>query len=81
VIPGKFPGIVAFPARRHYQREGIYLMEKLRILILFVIATPFGASAMIGCGREVSRVSELMLRCIRVMNEQFDYRVVQFLGP
>src|SRR6266545_1232248 len=28
-------------------------MEKLRILILFVIVTSFGASAMIGCGREV----------------------------
>ena len=29
-------------------------MEKLRILILFVIVTSFGASAMIGCGREVA---------------------------
>jgi len=34
--------------------EGIYLMEKLRVLILFVIVTSFGASAMIGCGREVA---------------------------
>src|SRR5215510_5765869 len=29
-------------------------MEKLRILILFVIVSSFGASAMIGCGREVA---------------------------
>ena len=31
--------------------------------------------------RSVSRVSELMLRCTRVMNEQLDYHIVQFLGP
>jgi len=29
-------------------------MEKLRILILFVVVTTFGASAMIGCGQEVA---------------------------
>ena len=29
----------------------------------------------------VSRVSELMLRRTRVMSEQFDYRIVQFIGP
>jgi len=29
-------------------------MEKLRILILFVIAAPFGASAMVGCGQGVA---------------------------
>ena len=29
-------------------------MEKLRILILFVIVASFGASAMIGCGRGVA---------------------------
>jgi len=28
-----------------------------------------------------SRVPELMLKCTRVMNEQLDYRIVQFLGP
>jgi hypothetical protein len=46
---------------------------------------PFvGASTSRGNGEflpnDQSRVSELMLRCIRVMNEQFDYRIVQFLG-
>ena len=39
---------------RYYQSEGIYIMEKLRILILFVIAAPFGASAMVGCGQGVA---------------------------
>jgi Beta propeller domain len=29
-------------------------MEKLRILILFVIVAPFGASAMVGCGQGVA---------------------------
>ena len=29
-------------------------MEKLRILILFVVVTTFGASAMIGCGQELA---------------------------
>jgi Beta propeller domain len=53
-IDRKFPEVVAFNAWRYYQSEGIYLMEKLRILILFVIAAPFGASAMVGCGQGVA---------------------------
>src|SRR5262245_13368812 len=53
-IDRKIPEVVAFNACRYDKREGNYLMEKLRILILFVIFASFGASAMVGCGQGVA---------------------------
>src|SRR5262245_30303400 len=53
-IDRKILEVVAFYAWRYDKREGNYLMEKLRILILFVIVASFGASAMVGCGQGVA---------------------------
>lgn len=54
-IDRKFPELVAFYVWRYYQGERTYLMAKLRSLILFVIVTSLGASAMIGCSQGVAR--------------------------
>src|SRR5262249_38627181 len=53
-IDRKIPEVVAFHTWPHDKREGIYLMEKMRILILFVIVASFGASVMVGCGPGVA---------------------------
>src|SRR5262245_3593776 len=53
-IDRKIPEAAPFHAWRYDNREGVYLMEKLRILILFVIVASFGASAMVGCGQGVA---------------------------